>query len=87
MDKIKRQHSLLIEEGKLNVLGIVRIDSSNDKIIVMQLSDKTLSIFGDSFNIDLLDLEAGKLTASGNVKEAKYSSAHEKQALMKRLFK
>ncbi len=83
----KKLHSLHIEETKLSIGGIEKIISSNDKLIAVKLSSKMLTVAGTDFNIDKLDLEEGKLIASGHVRDIKYASAAEKQAFIKKLFK
>lgn len=86
MEKIKN-HSLLIENGRITLTGVVKALGSNDREISVELSGTRLIIEGSEINIDTLDLEAGRLSASGTVKTVKYLAAHEKQALLKRLFK
>lgn len=87
MDKIKRLHSLNIDEDKLSINGIECVENSNNKLIVVRLSGRALIINGDDFNITHLDLEAGQLKATGKVRELKYTASHEKQAFFKRIFK
>lgn len=83
----KKIHSLHIEETKLSIGGIEKVLSSNDKLIAVKLPSKMLTIDGTDFNIDKLDLEEGKLIATGHIKEIRYSNAAEKQAFFKKLFK
>lgn len=87
MDKIRRLHSLNIDEDKLSINGIECVENSNNKLIIVRLSGRSLIINGDDFNITNLDLEAGILKAIGRVREIKYTASHEKQAFLKRIFK
>jgi YabP family. len=83
----QKNHSLLLEDGRLSVTGVMKVTGSNGRELTLELSSARLIIRGDGFNVDSLDLEVGRLSASGNIKEIKYLSAHEKQAVFKRLFK
>lgn len=85
--KIKRKHALTLDDGKISVSGVEGVDSSNAKILIIQVTDKTLTVTGDDFAIEKLDLDEGRLVAAGKVSALKYSSAHEKADFLKRLFK
>lgn len=87
MDKIKRLHSLTIDDDNILINGIESIENSNSKLIIVRLANRSLVINGDNFNITNLDLETGTLKASGKTNDLKYTTSHEKQAFLKRIFK
>jgi hypothetical protein len=87
MEQTKKQHSLLVEDNKIQILGIISIKQSDEKVLSVKLTDRTLTITGDGLNITKLDLEEGKLCADGKTQTTKYSNGGLREPLLKRLFK
>ena len=87
-EKAARPHSLqLSERGLLTVTGVKAVPVFTDKLIEIELDAETLNVTGHDLNVKGLDLDGGKLSASGRVTAVRYSSAPAPSSLFKRLFK
>ena len=79
-------HSLTLEEqNRLNLTGILNVDSFNEKEVCLKLAENTLHITGANLNVEKLNVEEGTLSILGEINTIKYSGA--KQSLIKRIFK
>lgn len=87
MEKIRRAGSVMLEDGKITVTAVSKIIQNNSRLISVLQGENTLTVTGDDFNVTEINLETGRLAATGTVKELKFSSSHEKQDFLKKLFK
>lgn len=79
-------HSLTLEEQKrLNLTGILNVDSFNEKEVCLKLAENTLHITGANLNVEKLNVEDGTLSILGDISAIRYSGA--KQSIIKRIFK
>ena len=82
-------HSLQLSEHRLlTVTGVKSVPTFTDKLIEIELEGETLAVAGHDLAVKGLDLESGRLTATGNVLTLRYSSAlPSPRSLLKKLFK
>ncbi len=79
-------NSISIENrSAINVTGVNKVISSNDKSIFLDTVNGKLHIEGENMQIDKLNVEDGIFTALGSINSAKYLGKNE--GLFKRLFK
>ena len=57
----------------IELTGIVSIDSFDEGMIVLTVSCGTLTIEGEQLNITVLDLDKGKVCATGKINSVFYS--------------
>ncbi len=69
----------------INVTGVNKVISSNEKSIVLETVNGKLHIDGENLQIDKLNVEEGSFTAVGVINGAKYLGKSE--GVFKRLFK
>lgn len=86
MSEIKRIHSLNISK-KITVTGVINVESFDDKSVLLTLSDNLLTLTGNNFLIDNLNIEDGNLMLTGEIADIKYSKTREKVSFIKRIFK
>lgn len=68
--------------------GITDVTETSDKLIVATLNaSHTLTLSGENFKLDSLDVTSGKATIRGSVLSLKYSKGHEKLSFLKKMFK
>lgn len=73
----------------IELTGIVSIDSFDEGIITLSVSCGTLTIEGEQLNITVLDLDKGKVCATGRINSVYYSddvSHHTGKGFMSGLF-
>lgn len=87
MEKKLNSGSVIIDGGKVTLSGVTRVLHNNNKTIAVKQGDRTLTLTGDDFNVTELNVESGRLTASGNVRELKYTSSADAGGFIKKLFK
>lgn len=85
--KIVRNHGFRYENGKIIVTGVISVDSFDDKTIVVRLSDNAITLKGQDFLIEDMNIESGLLTVSGKLSSLNYHVKMEKLSIVKRLFK
>lgn len=85
--KIVRNHSFRYENGKIIVTGVISVDSFDDKTIIVRLSDNAITLKGQDFLIEDMNIDSGLLTVSGKLSSLNYHVKMEKLSIVKRLFK
>lgn len=83
------EHSVELSGHKLfAVTGVRSVTSFTDKQVEIELDGERLLLTGHDLAVKGLDLESGRLTATGNVLTLRYSSAlPSPRSLLKKLFK
>lgn len=85
--KIIKKHSFRYENGKIIVMGVLSVDNFDDKTIAIRLSDNAITVKGQDFLVEDMNIESGLLTVSGKLSSLNYHSKMEKLSLVKRFFK
>lgn len=83
----KSPHSLKYENNRINVTGVINLDSFDDNTVVARLTDKSMIIKGDKLNVEDLNVKTGIMLMSGTINSLTYHQKLEKLTLIKRLFK
>lgn len=74
----------LDNRNRLSILGVSKMISSNDSLLVMQIKNTRLTVCGKTIKIEKLDIENGVLEASGEFDSIKYN---DHGGIFKRIFK
>lgn len=85
--KIVRNHSFRYENGKIIVTGVISVDSFDEKTVVVRLSDNAITVKGQDFLVEDMNIASGLLTVSGKLSSLNYHNKMEKLSVVKRLFK
>ncbi|MDR2634400.1 MAG: hypothetical protein LBC13_00285 [Clostridiales bacterium] len=85
---VKRAHNLHLENGrKLTVSAVKGVPVFNDKEIIVELDERTLTVSGTELILEAVNLESGTVTASGGFSGFRYGHGGGKQSLLKRILK
>ena len=83
----QKAHSLSLDERKtLNISGVERVDSFDDREIVMLTSGGSLIIRGSDLHMGKLDLVTGDAAVTGLISELCYEEVAPSGSLWARLF-
>ena len=83
----QKPHSLSLEERKsLAISGVERVDSFDEREIVMLTSGGSLIIRGSDMHMGKLDLVSGEATVTGLITELCYEEVAPSGSLWARLF-
>ncbi len=82
-----KSHSFRYENGKIIVTGVHSVDNFDEKTVVITLSDNALTIKGQDFLVEDMNILSGLLTISGKLFSTNYHNKAEKLSMIKRLFK
>ncbi len=83
----EKRGALALENDRLTVTAVTKVITSCDKSIVLVQNKETLTIMGDGLSVTEINLESGRLSATGKVKEIKFSETLTKAGLIKKLFR
>ena len=86
----KREHEFTVKRRKeMSVTGVKDINNFDENGVVLETTDGTLVVEGESMKIGELDTERGVVTVSGKVNALYYSSDEkgEKKGIFSRFFK
>lgn len=83
----EKRGALALENDRLTVTSVTKVITSCDKSIVLVQNKETLTITGDGLSVTEINLESGRLSATGRVKEIKFSETLTKAGLIKKLFR
>lgn len=79
-------HELYIEnKERLTVTDVISVDEFDETAIFAKLKEESLIIYGENLHIESLDLDEGKLIATGTVESLTYSKRKVKKSLFERL--
>ncbi|HOB08271.1 MAG: sporulation protein YabP [Limnochordia bacterium] len=67
-----RHQVVLVQRERLNVDGVVNVDSFDDREIALDTEDGGLIIRGEDLHISELNLETGSLVVRGYIKAIEY---------------
>ncbi len=83
----EKRGALALENDRLTVTAVTKVITSCDKSIVLVQNKETLTITGDGLSVTEINLESGRLSATGKVKEIKFSETLTKAGFIKKLFR
>ncbi len=82
-----KPHSLSLDDRKsLSISGVERVDSFDEREIVMLTSGGSLMIRGSDMHMGKLDLVSGEATVTGIISELCYEEVAPSGSLWARLF-
>ncbi len=77
----------LENKSRLMVSAVTAVDAFDEETILADLADKGLVISGKNLHIEVLDLEEGKLVATGEIEALTYTKKKAKTKLFDRFRK
>lgn len=80
----EKRGALALENDRLTVTSVSKVISSGDKSIVLMQNKETLTITGEGLSVTEINLDSGRLSATGRVKEIRFSETLTKAGLIKR---
>ena len=81
-------HELHIEgKKKIEVTEVISVEEFDETEIYLNLQEEDLVLYGKNLHIETLDLDTGKLMASGEVESLSYTKKIKRKSLLERLRK
>lgn len=78
----------LIDRGRLEITGVIEVESFDENSIVMSTSQGGLTVQGEGLHIETLSLDGGALKVDGTVESLTYEDrAEARGGLWSRLFR
>ncbi len=81
----KLEHSINLQNNKLQIQGVVEIVSATEKAAVIKLQDNILQISGQNLKIEKLSPEEHFVCLSGEFQKLEYGQS--KKGFLKRIFR
>ena len=81
------EHSFFYEKNKIIVCGVQKVESFDEKEILIKLSDNVINIKGSDFCMQEMAVSSGKLTFLGQIHSFQYLNKIDKTSFIKKLFK
>lgn len=79
------EHYLELEnKSRLTVTAVTSVEGFDDTLMVINLTDEEIQVYGKNLTIELLDLENGKLIAKGYIENIGYVKRKKKKSLKER---
>lgn len=75
----------IVERKQIVVSDVTSVDGFDENCICVNLKEEQLLIYGKSLHIEGLDMEAGVLTAAGQIESLGYAKKKEKRTLRDRI--
>ena len=87
-DTVSVPHSITLEQRKrLSMAGIEAVESFNDKLVQIRVSEGVLlAVKGSALNVSKFNTENGTLSVEGVIEELKYTDKGQ-GGLIKKMFK
>lgn len=82
-----KPHTLNYAGGRLSVGGVTEVKSFDEKLIVIALDGKTLTVKGENFAVTELTVSGGNFAVNGTVTSLVYTRGKSEEGMLKRLFK
>jgi len=81
-------HDLYIEnKEKLTITDVSSVGEFDETVIFVNLKEERLMVYGENLHIESLDLQDGKLIATGKVESLIYSKKKERKSIFERFRK
>ena len=78
----------LVERKRLEITGVIEVESFDENTIVMSTSQGDLTVQGEDLHIETLSLDGGALKVDGTVESLTYEDqAEDRGGLWSRLFR
>ena len=81
------KHSLKLYDDRLDICGVTKVISYDDKEVILSLVDKELVLQGENLALLDLSLDDKTSTVTGIVNSIKYKKATSKLGFIKRITK
>lgn len=79
-------HYLQLEnKQRMTVTAVTAVDAFDEETILADLKEESLIISGKNLHIEILDLEEGKMAASGEIESIVYTKKKSSHGLWERL--
>lgn len=79
-------HEIHMEnKGQIAITEVTAVEAFDEEAILVDLADEGLIINGRNLHIEVLDLEAGKLIARGEISGLTYTKKKAKTGIFERL--
>ncbi len=75
MQKTPCESILINDRTRAELTGIVSVESFDEFSIVMTVAQGGLTVEGEALSIEILDLEAGRVTATGRIGAVYYTDS------------
>lgn len=82
-----KNYQISLDSEKISMLGVGKVISTTEKSIEVNISGRFLTVGGSDFNVTELNLETGRMTVTGTVRDLKFSAEREKGDFLKKIFK
>ncbi len=82
-----KPHTLNYAGGRLSVSGVVEVKSFDEKLIVIALDGRTLTVKGENFAVTELTVAGGNFAVNGSVTSLVYTRGKSNDGMLKKLFK
>ena len=83
----EKRGALALENDRLTVTSVSKVISSGGKSIVLMQNKGTVTSTGEGLAVTEINLDSGRLSATGRVKEIRFSETLTKAGLIKKIFK
>lgn len=81
-------HELHLDnKTKLTLTDVSSVDSFDETSIFVNLKEEGLFIYGENLHVDALDLDEGRLVATGQINSLEYTKKREKKNLWEKFRK
>lgn len=81
-------HEIHMEnKGRIAITEVTAVEAFDEEAILVDLADEGLIINGKDLHIEMLDLDAGKLVAQGEISGLTYTKKKKKTGILDRLKK
>lgn len=79
-------HYIQLEnKQRMTVTAVTAVDAFDEETILADLKEESLIISGKNLHIEILDLEEGKMAASGEIESIVYTKKKSSRGLWERL--
>ena len=75
----------IVDRKRITVSDVTSVDAFDENCICANLKEDQLLIYGKSLHIEGLDMDAGVLTAAGQIDSLGYAKKKEKRTLRDRI--
>ena len=77
----------LLNKASLTVTGVTSVDGFDETSIFINLEQEGLNIFGENLHMESLDLDEGRLVASGTIGTIQYTKKKPSLSIWERIKK
>lgn len=87
--RFKNQNIILENRSKLNITGVLQVESFNENTIILKTVKGGITIKGNNLNVGKLNIEDGNIIIEGSINELIYNNKDDgaKGSFIGKLFK